>query len=72
MEHTMEAGGLDIGCTGIAAPGSERVVSIVDFDSTGFITCQVAKPIVGGLGTVRDTQSTRSIGMDEWTDICRN
>jgi hypothetical protein len=62
-EHTAKAEEPGVESMGIAAPGSERVVSIMDFDSTGFITCLVTKPLVGGLGTVRDSRSMRLIGM---------
>jgi hypothetical protein len=52
-----------------SAQAAERVVSIMDFDSSGMITCLVTKPLVGGLGSVRDSMSTRSITMDEWREI---
>jgi hypothetical protein len=68
MEHryTTESG---IAGTVIAMHGTERVVSIMDFDSTGMITCLVTKPLADGPGSVRDSRSARSITMGEWTEI---
>jgi hypothetical protein len=53
----------------IATQGAERVESIMDFDSSGMITCLVTKPLAGNLGTIRDSKSMRSITLDEWREI---
>jgi hypothetical protein len=57
---------------GTSTQGSERVVSILDFDASGMVTCLVTRPVVNGLVSVRDSRSTRLITMDEWNDISRS
>jgi hypothetical protein len=54
---------------GIASQATERVVSIMDFDASGMITCLIEKPVAGGPGFIRDSRSTRSISTTQWRDI---
>jgi hypothetical protein len=70
MEHRYAAVGS--GIADMAIPmggGTERVVSMMDFDSTGMVTCLMTKPLANGPCSVRDSRSARSITMDEWTEI---
>jgi hypothetical protein len=69
MEHRYTATEPSIAGTAIAMHATERVVSIMDFDSTGMITHLVTKPLADGPGSIRDSRSARSITMDEWTEI---
>jgi hypothetical protein len=71
MENQLTTDGSEPGIesVGTSAQAAERVVSIMDFDSTGMITCLATKPLAGGLGTIRDSISTRSITMDEWRGV---
>jgi hypothetical protein len=70
MENQLTTNAFESGkSTGSSTQAAERVVSIMDFDSSGMITCLVTKPLAGGLGTVRDSMSTRSITMNEWREI---
>jgi hypothetical protein len=53
----------------MSAQVAERVVSILDFDESGVITCLAKKPFSTGLARIRDSRSTRSISVDEWNVI---
>jgi hypothetical protein len=52
--------------------GAERVLSILDFDASGMVTCLVTRPVTNGLVSIRDSRSTRLITMDEWSEISRS
>jgi hypothetical protein len=53
----------------LAPPDVERVVSILDFDESGMVTCQVTHPLANGFGSFRDSRSARSITTEEWREI---
>jgi hypothetical protein len=69
MEHRYTATGSAIAGAPIAMHRTERVVSIMDFDSTGMINCLVTKPLANGPASIRDSRSARSLTTDEWTEI---
>jgi hypothetical protein len=71
MENRLTTSAFESGIESMETPmqSAERVVSIMDFDSSGMITCVTTKPLAGGLGTVRDSMSMRSITMDGWREL---